>query len=345
MEPQEQERSAETKPRSLRSLGRYEGLDQHELIYLLDEVDDERARARFREAIYISIIVWMIIGGLSLYGPRYIWKSPHLIVAPDEPRKDHLTYLDLPPDLAKKLQQARPTPNVAERNQQSQSPKPSPQAAMPRQGTPGPTAPQPKPAPQQQAPQQQQPQQQAQNQPQQQPQRQQPVQKPQQTPLVDSPTPSATRPNFNTGGGAGQAVQNAARDALRGGGGGDYGNGPSQQGGANVGTKILSDTQGVDFSRYLQRLLSDVKKNWLPLIPEECHPPLNKKGITGVRFTIQPDGKISAMHLDYSTHDVAIDRAAWGSITGMGQAQPLPREFHGPNLELRIEFQINQDPR
>ena len=37
-------------------------MEHHELIHLLDEVDDERARARFREAIYISLIIWLVIG-------------------------------------------------------------------------------------------------------------------------------------------------------------------------------------------------------------------------------------------------------------------------------------------
>ena len=46
------------------------------------------------------------------------------------------------------------------------------------------------------------------------------------------------------------------------------------------------------------------------------------------------------MHLDDSTRDQAIDRAAWGSITSQGQLQPLPATFKGPNLELRISFNI-----
>ena len=40
----------------------------------------------------------------------------------------------------------------------------------------------------------------------------------------------------------------------------------------------------------------------------------------------------------------AIDRAAWGSITGVGQFPPLPKEVHGPNLELRIHYLVNKNP-
>jgi len=61
---------------------------------------------------------------------------------------------------------------------------------------------------------------------------------------------------------------------------------------------------------------------------------------TLIRFTILPDGRVSAMNLDGSTHDDAINKAAWGSINAVGQFPPLPKEFHGPNLELRIDFEV-----
>ena len=114
---------------------------------------------------------------------------------------------------------------------------------------------------------------------------------------------------------------------------------------AGTGAEILSDTRGVDFTEYIKRLLRAIKAQWLPLIPEECYPPLSKEGTTLIRFTIDPDGKISAMNLDDSTHDRAIDHAAWGAITGVGQFAPLPKEFSGPNLELRITLHhLSQPP-
>jgi outer membrane biosynthesis protein TonB len=333
---------AETTVTRVRRRGRFVELEPHELITLLDEVDDERAKARFRESIYISVIVWLIFGWVIIYGPRYLWHPPVIINAPDE-KRTNMTYLDTPPDLQKQLKRIKPAPNVSQHDTEAQSPKPSPQAPEPKAGTPAPPA--PKPQPQQQA-QQPAPQQQPQPQPQQQARNTPPTPTPPQPhpqPVPDAPSAQPNRNIFGGQGSAGQQIQQAthgARDS------GDYGStGRGQQGGAKQGFEILSDTQGVDFGKYLARLLSDVRRNWLPLIPEECRPPLNKQGITGVRFTILPDGKIApgSMHLDYSTHDDAINRAAWGSITGLGQAQPLPKEFKGPNLELRIEFRINKD--
>lgn len=113
--------------------------------------------------------------------------------------------------------------------------------------------------------------------------------------------------------------------------------------GVGSGAEILSDTQGVNFNPYLQRILREIYQQWIPLLPEEARPPLNKRGTTQIRFTINPDGSIAAMHLDGSTHDDALNRAAWGSITGVGQFPPLPKQFHGPNLELRIHYLVNVD--
>ncbi len=317
---------------------RYADLDTHELITLLDEVDDERSRARFREAIYISVIFWLAMVLVLIYGPRYLWHPPVIVQATPDKHQATMTYLDTPPDLKRFAH--KPAPAISKQDTQAASPKPSPQVPQPKAGTPNPPAQKPTPQPQQAAPAQQPPppqQTQAKSTP------PTPVPAHPQPPLADAPSAQPRNNSFNTPQSAADAIQQATRGS-RGGEGGDYGSSPRSQAGGNLKyPEILSDTQGVDFGKYLARLLGDVKRNWMPLIPEECRPPLNKQGITGVRFTILPNGQITGMKLDYSTHDVAIDRAAWGSILALGQAQPLPKEFHGPDLELRIEFRINKD--
>jgi outer membrane biosynthesis protein TonB len=118
--------------------------------------------------------------------------------------------------------------------------------------------------------------------------------------------------------------------------------GPQKFGGVD----ILSDTQGVDFDPYLRRLLGDIKRNWEPLLPPEAGSPLFKQGETYIRFTILPDGSIksASMHLDGSTHDVAIDKSCWNAITSEGQYPPLPKNFRGSEFELRIHFLTNKQP-
>ena len=108
-----------------------------------------------------------------------------------------------------------------------------------------------------------------------------------------------------------------------------------------LGPAILSDTMGVDFSGYLQQLRKDIQRNWDPLIPQEVQPPSMKKGIVGVRFTILPDGRIGSMKLETTSGDVALDKAAWYAITSEGAFPALPKEFHGPQLDLRVGLFYN----
>lgn len=338
-----------TPPTRVRT-NRYGDLEEHELIHLLDSLDDERARARFREAVYISIIIWLAIGWFVLYGPQVIFHQPRLINPADvlKARDKELTYLDVPKDIGKELPK-KPSSVMSDKDRVQQTRKPTIDRktlerlqAMRRSGAPGATAAPPTPQPPPPAPQQQQ---QAQSQ---QPPAPQPLpQHPPQQAVVEAPRPAPTRPNFgNQSMSAGDAIRQAAQQAAQNRGqGGDYGaNIPVEHQGMNTGVDILSDTMGVDFNPYLRKILREIYNTWLPLIPEEARPPLNKQGETLIRFSILPDGRIGAMHLDGSTQDQALDRAAWGSITGVGQFPPLPKEFHGPNLELRIHYLVNKRP-
>lgn len=329
---------------------RYGDLEEHELIHLLDALDDERSKARFRESVYISIIIWLAIGWFVLYGPQVIFHQPRLINPADilKQRDKELTYLDVPKDVGKQLPK-KPTNVISDKDRTQQTAKPTLDKktlqelqAMRKSGAPGATTAPPAPAPQQAAPQPAPPQPQQAQQPTPQPLPQHP---PQQQAMVDAPKPAPTRPNFgNQSQSAGDAIRQAAQQAAQNrGGGGDYGaNLPVAHQGLNTGVDILSDTMGVDFNPYLKKIIREIYNTWLPLIPEEARPPLNKQGVTQIRFTILPDGRIGAMHLDGSTQDQALDRAAWGSITGVGQFPPLPSQFHGPNLELRIHYLVNK---
>jgi len=110
------------------------------------------------------------------------------------------------------------------------------------------------------------------------------------------------------------------------------------------GAQILSDTQGVDFSAYIRHTVIETENTWAPLIPDSVLPPLNHSGMVVIRFKIDPNGRVieGSMMLEGRSGDVAIDRSAWGAITGSNYP-PLPREFHGPYLELRYLFLCNTD--
>jgi hypothetical protein len=307
--------------------GRFGELEEHELIHLLDTLDDERSRARFRESVYISIIIWLALGWFLFYGPRVLFHVPQYR-DPIALMKQHDQEINLTtPHLPRPKPPARPLPDhkmldQLQKQEQARVPVPQPPAPQPAQ--------QPAPAPEEArntAP----------------PTPQPPMALPQAprptTPTVD--LPAAPRPNFaQNGQTAHDQIQNAMRGAMNGRSGADLG-APGGQGPLAGAVQVLSDTQGVDFSAYIRRVVADTKRNWVPLIPEEAQPPISKRGVTWIRFTILPNGQIGAMVLEGPSGDTALDEAAWHGITSEGQYPPLPREFHGPNLELRFGFYCN----
>jgi outer membrane biosynthesis protein TonB len=322
--------AAEPTPPAVVLAGRHGELNTHELIHLLDSIEDERARGRFRESVYISIFVWIAIAWFVFYGPRFLWHQPRLISPTDILRDRELTHLTaptlLPTPTVKPNTPPAPKPSLDNKTMEhlrelaKSAPAPAPQpTANPQPAAPPPPPPPPVATPQPRTP--------------------PPV-------VAEAPTPQPTRPNFGrTSQSPGDAIQGAARATAKDrgtaiGGGRSSSRSPLSMGGAEV----LSDMQGVDFNAYLRRILGDIKRNWDPLIPQEAQSPLYKQGESYIRFTILPDGNIkdASMHLDGSTHDEAINRSCWGAITSEGQFPPLPKEFHGPEFELRIHFLVNK---
>jgi TonB family protein len=111
------------------------------------------------------------------------------------------------------------------------------------------------------------------------------------------------------------------------------------------GVEILSDTMGVDFKPYMQRLHRKTEKSWQPLIPEEVNPPRMASGEVMIRFKILPNGRVmnGSMVLEGRSGHAALDRAAWGAIVNTNYP-PLPEEFKGPFLEVRLVFLYNKKP-
>jgi TonB family protein len=103
---------------------------------------------------------------------------------------------------------------------------------------------------------------------------------------------------------------------------------------------ILSDTQGVDFGPYIQRIIQDVRENWYHLIPPSAE---LKKGKLAIEFAITKEGQVAGMKLVATSGDTALDRAAWGGITASDPFPPLPTEFGGQYLALRFRFYYNPD--
>ncbi len=306
--------------------------DTHELLEMISELEDERRWARLREGLWIAILVHLVLLSSLTWIPRYIFKVPP-VIDPFEAikqRKDDLNYLDLPPDLLKHVQPKAAVKPVPQKPPQiDKKTLEALNKAMPPTLPPTP-APKVEPAPAEPPA---------------------PAPKPESQSQLEAPQPKAVpaRPTFAMGS-ANPADQ--LRDAMRGsrsaGEGAD--NAPSNPGmakhpGAGGGVQILSDQQGVDFNPWLRRWYFETEHTWDPLIPDEVNPPILKQGQVQIRFRILPNGRImeGSMVLEGRSGDTALDRAAWGALTGSNYP-PLPHEFHGPFLELRAVFMYNLRP-
>ncbi len=334
----------------------YRDFDADDFPHLLVQLQDDLARSRRREAIWLSVILHLSIIILVLNGERLLGLLPHRTVAvvPLTNRDKELTYLELPPDAQKLSQPPKNSNIISDKNRiaTSKAPHLDPKELKrildsARAGTPGTNAPPPQPT---QAPSP------AQNAGAPQPQQSPPASPPQNSQnqmakLQAPPVAEAPKINFNNSLSAGSAIEQAARAALQnksggtygGGDGGDYGLGQGQRGQVQGNLEVLSDTMGVDFGPYLARVLHDVRQNWYNVIPESARPPLMKKGKLAIEFAILKDGKIAGQRVVATSGDVALDRAAWSGIAASNPFPPLPTQFGGQYLALRFYFFYNPD--
>jgi TonB family protein len=318
---------------------RWVDYDTHELLEMISELEDERRWSRLREGFWIALLAHIVFFSAITWIPTYLFKVPKVIDPFDaiKNRKD-LTYLDLPPDAIRQAQPKvapKPLPNKPLIDRQTME-------EMKRQAVQAP-APPPPPAAQQQIPAPEQAK----------PQPTQPIPPNPQSQAPEAPRPQAVpaKPNFAMGSAnPADQLRDDMQRAMQNRGQSSYGSqapsgGLSMHPGAGTGQPdILSDTQGVDFSSWLARWHYVTQRTWDPLIPDEVNPPILKSGVVAVRFKVLPNGQVVDMQLDGRSGDTALDRAAWGAITGSSYPA-LPREFHGPYLELRAYFLYNMEPR
>ena len=317
-------------PRVVRG-SRWLAYDTHELLQMISELEDERRWARLREGIWIAILIHLALLSALTWIPKYVFKVPEVVDRNDALKHKDFTYLDSPPELPHeaqpkvKISPVPVKPPVIDKQTLEALNRPTPPVPTP---TPAPTP--ALPAPVQPA---------------------QPV-PPTPEPQLEAPHPAAVpaRPSFAMNS---QNPADQLREAMRGSSRGSVQNGPSmgsgglaRHPGAGGGVEVLSDTQGVDFSNWLQRWHWETERTWDPLIPDEVNPPIMKTGQVMIRFKVLPNGRLmeGSMTLEGTSGDTALDRAAWGALTGSNYP-PLPREFHGPYLELRALFMYNMEPQ
>ena len=313
---------------------------------LLVQLQDDLSRSRQREAFWISVVVHLGLIVLIVNSQKleaYLHQQPVIAVSPrDVFLQKELTYLQLPPD-EQKLTKRPNADRISDKDRIATSRAPQLDREelkkildASRPGRPGPngqsapSAPTPATAQGTMEP--------------------QPPSAPRpaanQIAQMQAPPMGAAKPSFTTSMSPGSAIEQAARAAAAsrggyGGDSGDYGLNQGRQPAKSLGQlEILSDTMGVDFGPYLSRILHDIRESWIRAIPESVE---FKKGKLSIQFVILKDGRVTGMQLFTSSGDVPLDRAAWAGITASNPLPPLPSQFPGQYLELRILFCYNLD--
>ncbi|MGH9476044.1 MAG: TonB C-terminal domain-containing protein [Terriglobales bacterium] len=327
---------------------------------LLLDLHYERQRAKRQRAVYLSIIVHLLLIILILLSPR-IFRPVTIQLTPEEQAQPpQLTYLELPPDLITKKKPKQPKAlSDRDRHFEKQTPiisslsVPVPRPALrpqPASPPPGPAAPAPRPAS---------PRVTAEAAPQ--PPKALSAGKPGGKPapetgsleLQNLPKP-ATHPGLKFDIGPAdimkRAIQGAVQDGARGQQAAEIaplppraaGGGGAAPGQAGAGVQILSDTEGVDFSSYLQRVLEIVRRNWYAVMPETVY--LGTKGRVVIVFNINANGSVPGINPVSLSGTHSLDQAAEASIHASNPFPPLPPAFHGPFIKLQFSFYYNITP-
>ena len=315
----------------------------HLLTADVPEEEDVVSSYRRREAAWISLIAHAIIIALLILAPRWTFTRP-LIVPIQE--KQNTTFIPLPDD----LQKVKPpkTDIISDKNRIAQTRTPAVDKETLRKlidarrpGPPKPSAPPPSgqeamqqnpatmqaaaPVPEVQKP-------------------------PQATAQLQAPAPAAPKKSPFAVASPGSAVSDAIHSVAAGHGagttefgGGEYGSGLRPKVDTRGGLEILSDTMGVDFGPYMKRLKYTVEDHWEPLMPESAFPPISRKGVVVIEFSITRDGRVMGMKLISGSGDVSLDRAAWAAITSAIPLPNLPKDFAGDYLTIRGRFYYNPD--
>jgi TonB family protein len=329
----------------------YRGFNPDDVPHLLIQLQDDLSRARKREALWLSVILHLFVIILLWNTEKLMGLLPHRTVnlaVRTDASKD-ATFLELPPD-AQKLTRRPDAKVISDKDRIATSKAPQINREdlkkileSSRPGRPGANVQQP-PAEGQAAQNQQQPAPQPNSQGFEQP----PTDQAAQLRLPPQPRP---KPNFNTSMTAGSAIDQALRGAAEN--RGRYGAGQAGDYGLSQGrggpkaldqAEILTDTMGVDFGPYLTRIVAIVKQNWYTLMPPSVYPPILKQGKLAIEFVILKNGNSTEMAIRTSSGDVALDRAAWASITASNPFPPLPKEFPGKILGLRFYYFYNLEP-
>ena len=103
--------------------------------------------------------------------------------------------------------------------------------------------------------------------------------------------------------------------------------------------ELKSDPMGVDFRPYMRQILLAIKRNWLAVYPEAAR--LGQRGETVLEFAIAKQGIVTKVIFSSESGAKALDQSAVAAISASNPLLPLPRDFKGDRIVLRMTFKYN----
>ena len=115
------------------------------------------------------------------------------------------------------------------------------------------------------------------------------------------------------------------------------------QGGAdqNFAPFIQFDTKGVEFGPWLRRFVAQVRRNWIPLIPEAAR---SLHGHAVITFFVHRDGRITDVTVAKPSTVDGFTRAAFYAMLASNPTIALPPEYPEDKVFFTVTFFYNERP-
>jgi TonB family protein len=104
---------------------------------------------------------------------------------------------------------------------------------------------------------------------------------------------------------------------------------------------IQFDTKGVEFGPWLRRFLAQVRRNWIPLIPEAA---MSLHGHAVITFNVHRDGRITDVTVAKPSMVDGFTRAAFYAMLASNPTIPLPPEYPEDTVFFTVTFYYNERP-
>lgn len=104
---------------------------------------------------------------------------------------------------------------------------------------------------------------------------------------------------------------------------------------------IQFDTKGVEFGPWLRRFVAQVRRNWIPLIPEAAR---SLHGHAIITFYVHRDGRITDVAIKKPSTVDGFTRAAFYAMLASNPTLALPPEYPEDKVFFTVTFFYNERP-